>query len=90
MTEASAETSCNISSKKSASQTFNSNEGSTEVWWVGAQNQGRIQDTRSIEGVIRDGNNYLGSIGIRSFQLVGCRLVLKLIAGCGINKAGSG
>ena len=30
------------------------------------------------------GIKYLDGIGIRSFLLVGCRIVLKLIAGCGI------
>ena len=37
-----------------------------------------MRDTIIIEGGIRDGNSLAG------FQLVGCGIALKLIAGCGI------
>ena len=40
-----------------------------------------MRDARNIEGGIRDGN-VEGGIGMRSFQLLGCGIVLKLIAGC--------
>ena len=40
----------------------------------GAYNQSEKRDRRNI----KDG------IGMRSFQLVGCGIVLKLMAGCGI------
>ena len=52
----------------------------------GAQNRGGMRDTRKIEDELRD-ENHLGGIGMRSFhdQLVACGIVLKLIAGCGIN-----
>ena len=45
----------------------------------GAQTGGGVRDMRDIESGIQDEN-----IGMRSFQLVGCGIVLKLIAGCGI------
>ena len=44
---------------------------------------GGMRDMRNIEGGMRD-ENILGGMEMRSFQLVGCGIVLKLIAGCGI------
>ena len=42
-----------------------------------------MRDTRNIEGGIRD-EKCLGGKGMRSFQLAGCGIVSKSMAGSGI------
>ena len=40
-----------------------------------------MRDTRNIEGGIRDENILEGWIGMRSFQSLGCGIVLKMVGG---------
>ena len=52
---------------------------------MGLKNRVGIRDTTNIEGGSAGyGIKYLGGIGMHSCQLVGCGIVLELIAGCGI------